>query len=86
VTARSAPEEIVLVAVELLFPEFESAVDEVTTAVLLIVPLAFDGTEYVLVIVALLPAASVPIEQGYAVVQAPLFETKVSPAGVLSLT
>jgi hypothetical protein len=40
----------------------------------------------VLVIVAELPAASAPIAQGYDVVHAPLLETNVSPAGVVSET
>jgi hypothetical protein len=44
------------------------------------------GTEKVLVIVRVAPAGTVPSEQGNAVAQAPLFETKVSPLGVGSAT
>ncbi len=44
------------------------------------------GTWYVEVIVRVPPGARVPSAQGYAVVQAPLFETKARPDGVGSAT
>ena len=48
--------------------------------------IALDGTANVVVIVAELPFAIEGIVQGNGVVQAPLFETNVRPAGVGSLT
>jgi hypothetical protein len=58
-----------------------------TVAVLaMLVPVKFAGVVNVLVIVLVWPAVIVPSAQGKAVVQAPLFETKVVPAGVGSAT
>ena len=45
-------------------PAFESDVVDVTVAVFVTVPLAFDGTEYVERIVTVAPAVSVPRLQG----------------------
>jgi hypothetical protein len=88
VIARSALVVTGVEADELLLPETLSSVEVDTDAVFTIGlgDVYDDGTAYVVVIVAVAPAASVPSEQGYAVVQAPVFETKVRPAGVVSAT
>jgi len=77
---------IVELTVAVLLDAKESGVDELTETVLLTVPEALAGTEYVDVIVAVAPAATLASVHGNAVVQAPLFETNVKPAGVESLT
>jgi hypothetical protein len=86
--ARSALVTTDVVVVELLLPPVWSVVDDETVAVFVI---GFgveyeDGTAYVVVMVAVAPAATVPSEHGYAVVHAPVLETKVSPVGVASET
>lgn len=63
----------------LLLPGVGSPV-AVAEAPLLMVPVAFEGTLNVEVIVTLPPARIVARLQGKAVVQAPLFETNVRPA------
>jgi hypothetical protein len=87
-TARSALRATGVDAVDVLFALVGSVVDVETVAVF---TMGFgdvydDGTEYVVVIVAVAPEAIVPSEHGYAVVHAPAFETKVSPVGVVSAT
>src|SRR5438045_340700 len=87
VIERSACAPIDVATVELLLPEFGSFAPELTDAVLLNeVPLKFAGTLYVAVMVAVWPALIVPRLQGKALLHAPLFETNVRPAGVVSLT
>ena len=86
VICRSAFVPIVPVAVELSFPGFGSGVVALTVAVFDIEPVAVEATANVVVIVALEPAVSVPIAQGNAVTQAPLFDTNVIPGGVGSVT
>jgi len=63
-----------------------SVVTEETMAVLVMLPSPPGGTEYVDVIIAVAPEASVPRLQGNAVIHVPLFETNRRPAGVGSLT
>ena len=84
--ARSASALMVVVAEELLFDAFGSVVVEETVAVLVTLPLVAGAAVNVVVIVTDEPAARFPIVQGNAVVHAPLFEVKVMPAGVGSLT
>src|SRR6266545_2856477 len=86
VTDRSAFWTTVELTVAVLLDANESGVDELTETVLLTVPEALAGTEYVDVIVAVAPAATLASVHGNAVVQAPLLETNVKPAGVASLT
>src|SRR4051794_31875010 len=84
---RSACGASEVVAVAVLLPLFGSLAPEVTVAVFVVnVPAKFAGIENVALIVAICPAVIVPRLQGNAVVQAPVFETKVRPAGVGSLT
>ena len=85
VTDTSALVEIVPVADAVLFDGFESAA-AVTVAVFVTVPVAPEETLYVDVIVTLDPAVIVPSVHGKAVAQAPLFDTNVNPAGVVSET
>lgn len=86
VICTSAFVPIVPVAVEELFSEFGSAVVALTDAVFEIEPVAEDATRNVVVMAAVEPAVNVPIEHGNGVVQAPVLETNVVPAGVVSLT
>jgi hypothetical protein len=85
---RSALAATGVEAVELLLPETGSVVEVETDAVFTIGAgvVYDDGTEYVVVIVRVAPLATVPSEQGYAVVQDPVLETKVRPVGVVSAT
>ena len=78
--------EISLAVITELFDGFGSGVLEEIPAVVATVPSADAPTEYVDVITALEPAASVPSEQGKAVTHAPEFETKFKTAGVGLLT
>src|SRR5438552_2411639 len=73
---------------ELSLPATGSVVAEETVAVLTIGSgVEYEaGTEYVVVIVRVAPAATVPSEQGQAVVQAPVLATKTSPEGSVSET
>ena len=89
VTVRSATSVPVsdVVAVEVLLVGFRSAVELLTVAVFeIVVPAKLAGTLYVDVIVTLCDGFSVPSAHGYGPLHAPLFETKVRPAGVGSLT
>jgi hypothetical protein len=84
--AKSAAAETGFVVELVLFDGNGSGVVELTVAVLVMFPVAAGETAYVVVIVAVAKGTSVPSEHGKGVVQAPLLETNVSPAGVGSLT
>src|SRR3954454_8228645 len=84
--ARSALAVTVDVFVALLFPAVGSEVVDETVAVFAMAPAKLAAVEYVDVMVTLCPFVIVPSAQGYAVVQPPLLETRVSPAGVGSAT
>ena len=75
-------------AVAVLFAGKLSGTDVVTLAVLLIAPgaAADCGTVNVATIVRVVPAGIVPSAHGNGVTQSPVFDTKVSPAGVGSST
>src|SRR5687768_18093401 len=75
-----------VVALPLLFVVFVSVEVVETVAVLVMLEPAPPVTVYVATMVFVEPAPTVPSEQGKAVVQSPLFETKVRFAGVGSLT
>jgi hypothetical protein len=87
-TARSAlalPNAVVAVA--LLFAAFGSGVVLDTVAELAtLVPAKFAAVVKVLVIVFVWPGVIVPRAHGNALVQAPVFEEKLVPAGVGSAT
>ena len=83
---RSADVVTGTVAVAELFDGTGSLVVEVTLAVFVSVPVTFDATLYVEVIVAFVPDVIVPRLQGNGVVHAPEFDTNVSPAGGASVT
>src|SRR5690242_8187720 len=86
VTARSVEVVVVAVAVAKLFAGFGSGDVAETEAKLRMGPVTPDPTVYVLVMTTLDPGAIVPKAQGYTVVQPPVFDTKVSPGGVPSVT
>src|SRR5205085_6356862 len=87
VTERSVCAPMAVVADDVLLALFGSLTADDTFAVFVtLVPAKFDGTLYIDVIVAVWPALSVPRLHGYAVAQAPLFEMKARPVGVVSLT
>jgi hypothetical protein len=72
----------VTVVVALLLPSAESVVVDVTFAVFVTEPLAFDGAEYVAVNVTLDPAVSVPMLHGESDAHAtPVLVTDVSVSG-----
>src|SRR5690242_12347952 len=84
VIAKSVDALAVVLAVDELLLGVGSVVVDDTVAVFEMVP-ENDGLDvYVLVIVKVAPGARVPRVQGNAVVQAPLFETNVVFAGVVS--
>src|SRR4029079_11710231 len=73
-------------ALAVLLVPFGSFVAEPAVAVFVTVPVAFEGRAKALLMVTLWPGVSVPRAQGKAVVQPPLFEAQVVPAGAGSLT
>ena len=77
-----------VVSVAVLLPGTVSGVVEDTVAVLVTAPGAGkpEPTVIVVVMVRDWPDASVPSAHGNGVVQSPLFDTKVVPAGVASAT
>jgi hypothetical protein len=83
---KSLEAPMATVDVALLFPAFGSVVVALTVAVFEIEPVAVDARANVVVIVALEPEVTVPIEHGNAVVHAPVLETNVMPGGVRSVT
>src|ERR1051325_1514580 len=83
---RSALCVMLAVALAVLFVPFGSFVAEPTVAVFVTVPVAFEGRAKALLMVTLWPGVSVPRAQGNAVVQPPLFDENVVPAGAGSLT
>ena len=95
-TSHKSPEDVIagtgtvtvmkVAAVLLLFAVIGSEVVAETVAVFDTLPENAGGVLYVDMMVADCPAAMVPRLQGYAVVQAPELETKVSDGGVGSLT
>jgi hypothetical protein len=84
---RSACGASEVLALAVLFADDGSLAPEVTVAVFVTeAPATFAGMLKVALMVAVCPAVIVPRLQGNGVVQAPLFETNVVPAGAGSLT
>src|ERR1051325_4189862 len=83
---RSALCVMLAVALAVLCVPLGAFVAEPAVAVFVTVPVAFDGRAKALLMVTLWPGVSVPRAQGNAVVQPPLLEEKVVPAGAGSLT
>src|SRR5690348_137301 len=86
VIAKSVDAVAIVIAVDELLLRVGSIVADETVAVFEMAP-ENDGLDvYVLVIVKVAPEARVPRAQGNAVAHAPLFETNVVLAGVVSAT
>ena len=84
----SVASPILVLRLAVLFAESASAVDAVIVAVLTtgFGPTGVVATRKVVTIVRDVPAGTVPSAQGNGVVQSPLFDTNVSPAGIGSST
>jgi hypothetical protein len=85
-TETSALAETVVDDDALLLPDTESPVVDETVDVSVTVPGTTydDGMVYVVVTCREPPATIAPSEQGYALVQSPVFDENVTPEGVVS--